>query len=84
MEPYVPNHEIKRATKVILEVIKNILIAFSSIFTKKVVLQKVLFDPIMVDIAPNPNVVLKDTFVEKELMFGLVKSLLEVKRPTAQ
>ncbi len=38
MDLYVPNCDIKRATKVLLEVIKNTLSAFSSILTKKVIL----------------------------------------------
>lgn len=59
------DHEIKKATQVILQVIKNTLNAFSSIFAKKVVLQRVLSNPIVVDINPNPNATSKDTLVEK-------------------
>ncbi len=73
--------ETKRVTKVILEMINNTLSSFSSILAKKVVLYRVLFDPIMVDIIPNLNVDLNNTLVEKELIYGLVQSLSEMKRP---
>ncbi len=79
-----PNYDIRRATKVIFQVIKNTFSAFSSIFTKKVVLQRVLSDPIVVDINPNPNAVSKDTLVEKELMSKLVQLLSKMKRPSTQ
>lgn len=77
------DHEIKRAIKVILEVIKNTLSSFSIILTKKVILQKVLSDPIIINIDPNPNVVSKDTLVEKDLMFGLIQLLSEMKIPSS-
>jgi hypothetical protein len=75
MDLLVPDCEIKRATKVIFKVIKITLSSFSNILAKKVILQKVLSNPIMENIDPNLNVVSKDTFVEKEVMFGLVQLL---------
>jgi hypothetical protein len=81
VDPFVLDCEIKRVTKVILEVIKNTLSSFSSILAKKVVLYRVLFDPIMVDIIPNLNAVLNNTLVEKEFIYGLIQLLSEMKRP---
>ncbi len=81
VDPFVLDCETKRVTKVILEMINNTLSSFSSILAKKVVLYRVLFDPIMVDIIPNLNVDLNNTLVEKELIYGLVQSLSEMKRP---
>jgi hypothetical protein len=44
---------------------------FLNVFTKEVVMQKVLSDPIVMDVIPNPNGVSKDTIVEKEVVFGI-------------
>jgi hypothetical protein len=63
-----------------LQVIKNTFNAFSSIFTKKVVLHKVLSDHVVVDINPNPNAISKDTLVEKELISRLMQLLSKVNR----
>ncbi len=45
--PFVPNHEVKKATQVILQTIKTTLDAFLDAHTKHVVMQRVLVDPIM-------------------------------------
>jgi hypothetical protein len=43
-------------------------------------MQKVLSNPIIINLVPSLNVVLKNTFVEREFMSRLVQLLLEVKR----
>jgi hypothetical protein len=77
-----PDCEVKRAAQIIPQTINKTLCAFPIDLTKEVVLQKVLSDPIVTNVIPNPCTVSKETFVEKNLIFGLVQSLLEVKRPS--
>lgn len=43
-------------------------------------MEKVLFDPIVTNVIPNPNGASKDTIVEKEVVFGIVQPLSKVKR----
>ncbi len=58
---------------------------FPNVVTKEVVMQKVLSDPIVTDVVPNPNGASKDTifFIEKEVVFDIVQSLSKVKRTTS-
>jgi hypothetical protein len=43
-------------------------------------MQKVLSNPIIINLVPSLNVVLKNTFVDREFMSRLVQLLFEVKR----
>jgi hypothetical protein len=43
-----------------------------NVFTKNVVMQKVLSNPIVMDVIPKPNGASKDTIVEKEVVFGIL------------
>jgi hypothetical protein len=43
-------------------------------------MQKVLSNPIIINLVPSLNVVLNNTFVEREFMSRLVQLWLEVKR----
>jgi hypothetical protein len=56
--------------------------AFPSDLTNEVVMKKVLSNPIMTNAIPNPCTVLKEVFVDKYLLYGLVQSLLKVKGPS--
>ncbi len=80
MDLLVLDHEVRRATQVILQTINKTLRAFPSDLTKEVVMQKVLSNPIMTNVIPNPCTISKEVFVEKCLLYGLVQFLLKVKR----
>jgi hypothetical protein len=46
-------------------------------------MQKVLSNPIVMDVIPNPNGASKDTIVEREVVFGILQSLSKVQKTTS-
>ncbi len=77
--PFVRNHEVRKATQVILQTIKTILDAFLDAHTKQVVMQRVLVDLIVIDVVANSTTCSKDTLAQKDPMYGLVQLLAEMK-----
>jgi hypothetical protein len=66
LNPFVPNCEVKKATHVILQTIKTTLDAFIDAHTKQVVMQRVLANPIVIDVVANSIACSKDTLALKK------------------
>jgi hypothetical protein len=58
------------------------MVAYPSILTKVLVIEKVMDDPIVKDVIPNFTRLAKDVVVQKELLSKVVQSLSKVKRPS--
>ncbi len=67
----------------IIKIIEKTLVALMNILTNLgLMMQKVMVDPIVRDVIPNPINMVKDAFKhKKKLMSGVMQSLFEVKRP---
>jgi hypothetical protein len=74
--------EVRKATQAIPQTFNKTLRAFPSDLSKEVVLHKVLFNPIVTNVIPNLCIVVKETFVKKDLLYGVMQSLSKVKRPS--
>ncbi len=75
------DRKVERVANVILQSIEKTLVAFPSILANRLVLQKVMDEPIVKVVIPNLMGLAKDALIEKELLSGVTHSLLEVKRP---
>jgi hypothetical protein len=78
----VADWKVRRPTNDIFRQIEKTLATFPSIFTKVLVMQKVMDDPIVRDVIPNPIRLAKDVVVQRELLSRVAQSLSKVKRPS--
>jgi hypothetical protein len=74
-------HDIRKGAQVILKNMKKPLKTFPNIVTQKIVLQKVMVNPIVTTLVQNHDTFSKDANIEREFMTKLIQSLSEVKRP---
>ncbi len=72
--------KVRRVANVIFRQMEKTLATFSSIFTKVLVMQKVMDDPIVKDVIPNLTGLVKDVIMQRELLSRVAQSLSEVKR----